>query len=789
MKKHFLMAMTLMAGICVGCSDSDDFDPADYELNQDAQDVACGMNIIILEGKKDIDKGIEIGIKGEVEARNTNKLIAYDCVHKDGKSYLMPQVDMSEHAFALTDQVTIHVPHNEKLDKKITVVFRKEPKLMSSHTYSGVSEKVGNRLVDVLGRGFDIIQELGMTRSNVLNKELLLEVDEAMKGDILSFNSNQQPQESTYKEGYDFNSVSRAWSNSTGLNVKFPLKGLILNVGISVEVSKSKYKESSNEYVMATQKATKAEGYIKEDALAAYAEQNGLGDFYWASVMSQTLNDVLNNPGSAAYKRYAETEEGTMQLLQAYGGWFYTACQLGGNYNYIMTKTSELDQESFKWGVAVDLSLKKKVDEECHLLGEYLNNKAKSQIAEFHEKFERQGEDLHKSMNIESETFSNGGAYTTTSSGARVWDITNEPDNWVPIAYGTSSDVADVEKGLTNKHFHSLYDLCADTTSVRAKAIKKALTADANGCIPYISYLNGYINSTESRMVLADVILVEKTGGSQSVGVPAKGDDEPFWDVTPGDGKLRKYYPLVVNTNQDFFKAYGYQPQLNQFYFHGESTTNNKSRHYVFYALDWNAPGVGITNIRLGRDNDLAPGECVRGINTDKNLKHWGVNGKQYIIVKWAADNTPVDKKITGFGLKYTDWDTANGNYIGLVFASTGGTEWDKSDHFERGSEYEKYFLKYWDPKENYHRCEKDPGAQNSFIDLETKPRKHTMHMCWTTKPIERDMSGISNDKKSLAVDDIGKKCPICMPYKWGIDKLTGMTWDSVVNWPAEEEE
>ena len=370
MKKHFLMAMTLMAGICVGCSDSDDFDPADYELNQDAQDVACGMNIIILEGKKDIDKGIEIGIKGEVEARNTNKLIAYDCVHKDGKSYLMPQVDMSEHAFALTDQVTIHVPHNEKLDKKITVVFRKEPKLMSNHTYSGVSEKVGNRLVDVLGRGFDIIQELGMTRSNVLNKELLLEVDEAMKGDILSFNSNQQPQESTYKEGYDFNSVSRAWSNSTGLNVKFPLKGLILNVGISVEVSKSKYKESSNEYVMATQKATKAEGYIKEDALAAYAEQNGLGDFYWAPVMSQTLNDVLNNPGSAAYKRYAETEEGTMQLLQAYGGWFYTACQLGGNYNYIMTKTSELDQESFKWGVAVDLSLKKKVDEECHLLGE-----------------------------------------------------------------------------------------------------------------------------------------------------------------------------------------------------------------------------------------------------------------------------------------------------------------------------------------------------------------------------------------------------------------------------------
>ena len=67
MKKHFLMAMTLMAGICVGCSDSDDFDPADYELNQDAQDVACGMNIIILEGKKDIDKGIEIGIKDQVD--------------------------------------------------------------------------------------------------------------------------------------------------------------------------------------------------------------------------------------------------------------------------------------------------------------------------------------------------------------------------------------------------------------------------------------------------------------------------------------------------------------------------------------------------------------------------------------------------------------------------------------------------------------------------------------------------------------------------------------------------
>ena len=114
----------------------------------------------------------------------------------------------------------------------------------------------------------------------------------------------------------------------------------------------------------------------------------------------------------------------------------------------------------------------------------------------------------------------------------------------------------------------------------------------------------------------------------------------------------------------------------------------------------------------------------------------------------------------------------------GLSFASTGGTEWDKSDHFERDSEYEKYFLKYWDPKENYHRCENDPGDQGSFIDLETKPRKHTMHMCWTTKPIERDMSGISNDKKPLAVEDIGKKCPICLPYKWGVDLLTKIFWD-----------
>lgn len=756
MRKPLLFIAAIAAMSCLtGCDDdSNQFNPEDYELNEDAMDITSGMNIIIMENEADMAEGIEVPIKGDVTISNGNPAVTYSCVHKNGKTFIVPAVVGSNNELMLVDDVLVSVPQNPNIAaKKIKVIIRKSFPMANAGTIGNVSTKVADRIIDVIGMGFDAADEIGTVKSTIIDKDFLLNIHHNAPSGILSFNNASQPNRQIYREGYTYSSMYNAYSNSIGLNFYIPVKTCVIGFNGKGSWSESRRTENSYEYAMASERAIKAEGYIVEDALAGYASDNNLDENYWLPIITKYLNNALNNPGSREYQRYPETEEGTYKLIANYGGWFYTACQIGGSYEYRFSKKMDVSATSLKWGLSLDLSLKHRLDS-CSSLAKYLEKQATRNIVDVSYEHTEDKEELYKNMECESEVYSNGGAYTV-SGNSKVWDVSSDPENWVPVSYGTQAVLDNMEtKNSPNPFVHYLYELCADQNSARAKAIKKALTPDENGYVPYFAYLNGYKDIKEGQMVLADVILIEKTGNITA------SEDGPITRTTPSDGKTRTYYPLVANINQGFMTP-GRNPNLQMDYFSGETTRFDNSRLYVYYALDWNGPNVGMTNVRLGKS--AKQGESIRGVYTDKNLKGDPYDGCYYIIAEWAGEKTPISEKITGVGLRYTDWDSDNGKYAGLVFASTGGTEWDKASAFKAGEAAETYFLKYWDKNAGYHRCEDDSDTQGSFVRMKDKGRPHTMHLCWTKKPIERDMTGYKSlDNK--AYEEMKKNTVICLP-------------------------
>lgn len=756
-KKLLFSALCLsMLGFAASCNDDDEtFKTEDYELDPSAKDITYGMNVVIMEGDEEIAAGIEVAIKGDVAAYNTNHDISYECVHEDGKTLLKPVIADGNKDFIIQDDVIFYVPEHKEINKKIKVIIRKEIPATGTNSISGVDSETAARFIDILGTGVDINQPLGKFKSHVLNSKYLAALNEALDESVYQLSTTSQVYKCITQEGSDFNSITKAWQLHVGVSGKIPI-GKVLNIipSIAYDRTESRRTENSYEYSNAIREGVMAEGYINEMALASYAKENNFANL-WLPVISKSTNDALNNPGSAAYDLYPETEEGTFKLLDDLGAWFYTGCQLGGHYVYSFSKRMDLSEKSIMWGIGIDLKVKTPMGD-CSDLGEYLQKKAASEVANINVDYKNHEEELHKSMECQSEEYYEGGAI-----GAKGWELTSDRNKWIPISYGTSADVALVNHGNPNPHLHELYELCSDPNSTRAQAIKRALTPDEEGLVPYIKHSNGYEKVRSNNMVLADVVLVEKVGGK---GGAQKGDDQPMIMVTPSDGKTRVYYPLVANANQGFERL-GFQPNINRYYFHGQSTVYDNSRHYIFYALDWDGPFVGMTNIRLGKS--AQPGESTRGWYTDRGVKGDPDNGQHWIIAEWAGKDTPIKDKITGFGLKYTNWDNDNGKYKDLVFASTGGTEWDKKGLYRSGTEEEAYFNKYWGTKADYHRCEKDGGEnQSSFCDIDGKSRPHTMHICYTKKPIERNMSGYGNE--GTFAETLDKHVPICLPYHVG---------------------
>lgn len=759
MKRMYLFMAAMVAILCVtGCSDENtsSYKPEDYQLEADAIDLTRGMNVVIFDSKDELAEGIELGIKGDVQFYNLNEDLSYTCVRRDGKTYLLPTITNNAEGI-VADKVFLNAPGNKKLNKEITVVVREDSENATFDPIGTTPAEITDRFMNVLGKGFDIINPRGVINSRVLSAKLLGDINNKTDGALLSISSTSQPASYTFKQGSTYSSVTNSWMESIGIGGFIPfIKGLFLGINANEDVSKSRRTDSQYEWAMATERYVRAEGSVDEDVLADYADEQELPSI-WTPVIDRTLNNILNNPGSNVYKRYPETKEGTYSLLQKYGGWFYTACQLGGEYTYRFSKKMDVSENSMSVGVGLDMSLVNPITE-CKTLGSFLAQATQSELAKFNFKFQNQKNEIYQSMECAHEVYSDGGDLISSSGSEKIWNITDDPGKWIPLAYGTYVDIREVQKGRANPHLHPLYELCANPNSTRAKLLKEALTKDADGVIPYLKYLNGYEQLKEATMVLADVILINMNGGD---GVPAS-DVEPRMMQTPSDGKWRMYYPMVANANIMELCSPGFQPNLNSYQVHGQSTIYDNSRHYIFYALDWNAPNVGMTNIRLGKS--AKQGESQRGPHTDQSVKGDPKNGSFYIIAEWAGASTALKDKITGFGIKWTDWDNDNGNLKGKVFASTGGTEWDKKSNFKAGEPAEKYFLKYWAPEVDYHRCEKDPDTQDGFCDIEKKPRPHTIHICWTKKPIERDMTGYDINSKDKAVDNLTKNPPICLP-------------------------
>lgn len=761
MKRMYLFMAAMVAILCVtGCSDENtsSYKPEDYQLEADAIDLTRGMNVVIFDSKGELAEGIELGIKGDVQVYNLNEDVSYSCVHRDGKTYLMPTLEKNAEGIVF-DKLMLNAPGNKKLNKELTIVVREEAEDTEFAPIGTTSEEITNRFMSVVGMSFDITSARGVNKSKVLSAKLLNDVNKELEGDLIYLSSNRQPATFIFKQGSSYSSISKSYMESIGLGGFIPAKGFFLGISANEDVSESRRTESQYEWALASERYTRAEGAIIEDALADFAREKKMPS-KWTPIINRTINNVLNNPGSESYKNYPETEEGTYALLKQYGGWFFTGCQLGGEYSYRFSKKMDVSEYSMSVGVGLDMSLVNPI-KECKTLGSFLAQATSSELAKFQFQFKGQEKEIFQSMECERVIYSDGGDLISTSGDEKVWNITDDPGKWIPLAYRTK---ADEETGSDDNHrVHFLYELCADQNSTRAKLLKKALTKDSEGLIPYLKYLKKYEKAKDATMILADVILINMNGGD---GVPAS-DVEPRMMRTPSDGKWRMYYPMVANANIIELCHPGFQPNLNSYQVHGQSTIYDNSRHYIFYALDWNAPNVGMTNIRLGKS--AKQGETQRGPHTDQSVKGDTKNGSFYIIAEWAGASTALKDKITGFGIKWTDWDNDNGDLKGKVFASTGGTEWDKLSEFKAGEPAEAYFKKYWAPEVDYHRCETDPDTQDGFCDIKGKPRPHTIHICWTKKPIERDMTGYDINSKDKAVDNLAKNPPICLPYpgKW----------------------
>jgi|GEM_PF-6388168 len=365
--------------------------------------------------------------------------------------------------------------------------------------------------------------------------------------------------------------------------------------------------------------------------------------------MDSTVNLTLNNPTHPSYADYSNDKEGIFKLLDHFGTHVMTQGIFGGRHMYIYAR----EENAYRYSVDVSAG--------GNLTNVFSGAQAVSYITDANAaKLKDAAESKLLDTDVEQVT---NGIWAAAATGGNA-DATNfaawkssinsdNPEGFAMVSY----------KGKDNKK-GGLIDI---TQLIVDKARKEVVVA----------YLDEYIESkingkSESAMILADVYM--KTGADGHLAA----DPKPFVATGPDGTTKLLYNPIIANRNAPVDNDYALETSQTPYITAAGAATDQ----YWYYALthDRQSEGNGITGIKFA--TAAGDGFIIRGDNAALNMGAPGIE-PNYVCLKLAPAGTPVDQKITGFGIIQQN-TTATANIIG----TSGGTEmrapYDENANFKR---------------------------------------------------------------------------------------------------------
>lgn len=674
-----LLLPVLMSATLAGCDDDESrCGPSRFpELEEGALDIAGGYNVIMLDSRNPQSLRHRLGTRRDVRVT-----VDGDCPFRfdiasdaDSTRYLVAAINDKATAAAGVRSYRLHLKTADGTQsKEVRIVARN----LSSPT--DVKEYAYN-----IGKGTNIYNDLGNVTFPVLSFEAI--------APHLSDNVNNVQQAIHFEIGGErYEETMERMSVSVGLDGSSPTINtkhkFFFSGGATFGQESLDHSIKNYEFYLGFYGKVMSEVKLNPDWLITYMEDGALCD-----LLDPTVNDVLNNPGSATYARYPDTKEGIFQLLDHYGAHVITKAAFGGTYIWMYGRK----ENAYEHSIGHDAS--------AHMMFKGTNGQAATDWVDIYNKKHSSpyisangvGSDYDYDYEAASGAFersmvTGGDANTDIATWEKNF-TTESPAKWVIVSYKTLDD--------PEARFIPLYDFVEDKESERYKAIKQYWEEYEQ---------SKYTELPEDKLVLADFFMKKSGDGSHRNGEP-----KSFVSTGP-DGKKYIYFPMMANGNflyaddkgnYVYQEQQGYAAQTNQDHFVSGTT---KACHYWYYALAYDSECNGITDILF--DNDGHSGYTRRGDHANDGVE--GLIDNNYVYIATGTSSTPSSDKIKAVGLyNHSNKDKTGSRDLWRIWATSGGAEMKMPFH---NSETENNFNNYWEPWDNDGHTSTTKGSNDFYI-------------------------------------------------------------------------
>lgn len=682
MRNYLSVLLCLL--LFASCSEERPTYPA---VEPDASDVTNGCSHIIID--VDMPKEIRLHTQRNVSLDYTLRTDIDLFVEKKGENQFISWSFKKSHdllKLPFTVKVAINIEGEESetgLNKDLYISFRRSAPVSPDVSYARA-----------IGKGTKPWGDMGNVTYGVLDFNAIYP--------NLAISENLQLQHIFVEtSGERYSESLENIATNVGLSGTVPVKGLLFSGSAAYGYGKSQTKSGFFEYYMGYYGKRMSEVKLNIDWL--------INEMDYKCVLDTTVNDVLNNSQSKAYKNYDNTKEGIYALLDRYGTHVITRAVFGGNYITLFAREENAYETTIGHDASAAISGTTQLSSTRRWTDVYVEKTNSTAMG-----VNASGSNYSQEYNSASKGF-----YIITARGGNAsadmesWDKSmtiDSKETWVPISYITSDASSNEDNGLI-----SIVDFCVEPN--RQEALNKYIK----------EYYNEHtVELEEAPMIVVDFMMKVGTNGH------AAGDPESFVAKDP-HGIERIYFPMMANSNAPVDNGYALDTSEHEYI-----VATDHSDHYWYYALGHRDPEAGVYGIvDIAFDNKDKSGYVQRGDHADSDID--GVLDNNYVLLKYASKDTSEDEIITGIGLRRKDNDK--------IMASTGGTEmvypWGSDD---------SRFNKYWGNSNEYtFRDYKWFAGSGLVVNCNFYP-------VFTTKPLDVDFS----------FGDQNAKGKISHPRKWG---------------------
>lgn len=732
-------AVTVTSVALTSCNDEINTNASTAKTETSADDpFGCGC-IMLKTNYSELNKTrIPVNTR-DVVITNSNSNFKYTIIEEDGKLYIVPSFT-GDTTKSVNDVLTLS-SKDGKTTKSILVTLGSEA--LATRSAQEV-DSVTTTVVKALSKGFvpNDVAPLAARLQPIFNAENVIELGNIASGSKCTFLTVEKTPYSNYfyDKATSHNETAQKITESIGFDLTVPMK-FDIGIGFNSTSTTTTKKSQDVETAMYGWKTRCASGCINLDYLSKYLDEQiekdpAIDQFIKTSVsnikatgketnesqlekdvtmavslqpiIDGTINEVLNgNSKTKAYTAYDNTLDDMRKLIDKYGMYVSTECQMGGMAQTTLTKSSNSSEMSLEEAIKISFMANNPtktvktaagkdtvvVDGKNRVIDEILKTSPAQTNVKFTYGKDKSCSELMTATNIHFNTDAWGGDCEKTKD-INEWKInTDFVKQWVVICFGKQEKNNSFKPATKdNSNFIPIWKLCLDPT--RRELLRELIEPDANGMIQYFTYKE----KANKTLVVADVkfrIIRPETKLS---------DVNPFYDYDsrPKDRKMHLYIPMRCNSNYTAVGATaGSVLDLGQWQFISNKSDDKEyitNRLVPFVAYEYvyeddlakNNDFTGITNISIGARN----GDFVSSGDDSFYMTTGSSNidpvGTHFLLVKYADDATPLKERFKGVGFMFTDIK-GNGDFRNKVFASSIGTDWDPN-HRSTQAEFKSFW-------------------------------------------------------------------------------------------------